>query len=197
MKKIIALIMALTLVFALASCAPASTDLIEYTEAIANTTPASAIIDVTTYDTEFAIELKGLYTVTYNEDGTATLEYEYEKLNPAIVSGSDAEMKEVINGSATIGADGAVTGDVSASVIAATVIKFDLTKTIKTYIVARGILTANIDKANTAAVLGVELPSDASLELRLAETEAGARIGQATVNYTTDRGTVRIVCQYN
>ncbi len=197
MKKIIALIMAITLVFALASCSPESSELTEYTEAIANTTPASAIIDVTTYDTEFDIELKGKYTVAYNEDGTATLEYKYEKLNPTIVSGKDNEMKETVTGSATISADGTVTGDVNASVFAATGIKIDLTKTIKSYIVARGILTVNIAKANTEAVLGVDLPSDASLELRLAESEAGTEIGQATINYSTDRGTVRIVCQYD
>lgn len=194
MKKIIALILALACALGLVACAPANEDLKPYTEAIANTTPASAIINVTIHDTEFDIELDGVYTVTYNEDGTAAIEYEYEVLNSA-ATGDGLTRTE--SGSATVAADGTVTGDgVDASVIAAATLNINLNTGVKSSVVARGILTANIEKANTAAVLGVELPSDASLELRMADNE-GTRIGQATINYSNDRGTVRIVCQYD
>lgn len=194
MKKIIALILALACVLGLAACTPANEDLMPYTEAMANTVPTSAIINVNVYDTEFDEELEGTYTVTYNEDGTATIDYEYEVLNPAAEGDG---IKELKSGSATVAADGTVTGDgVDASVIAAATLNINLTAGVKSYVVARGILTANIEKANTAAVLGVELPGDASLELRMADNE-GTKIGQATINYSNDRGTVRIVCQYD
>lgn len=195
MKKLLAIILALACVLSLWACGPAATDLTQYTQAIANTAPGSAIIDVTMNDTEFGIELKGVYNITYNEDGSASVEFTYNKLNPAASSSKD--MYEEKSGSATISADGKVEGDgVDGSVVAATLIKLNLTAPIKSSVVARGILTADIEQANTAAVIGVELPSDATLELRMADTE-GTKIGQATINYTNDRGAVRIVCQYN
>ncbi len=194
MKKIIALILALACVFALAACTPANDDLGAYTTAIANTAPSSVIINVTTYDTEFGVELNAIYTVVYNDDGTASVEFEYEVMNPATAGDGITTTK---TGSASIAADGTVTGDgINVSVLAAATLSLNLKAPIKSYIVARGILTANVEKANTAAVLGVELPSDASLELRMADTE-GTKIGQATINYSDDRGTIRIVCQYD
>jgi hypothetical protein len=194
MKKIIALILALVCVFALVACAPASNDLAAYTSAIANTTPTTVIVDVTSNDTEFAISLNAKYTIVYNEDGSASVDYVYDVLNPATTADN---MKTTKTGSATVSADGTVTGDgVNMSVLAAADLSLNLNAPIKSYIVARGILTANIEKANTAAVLGVELPSDASLELRMADAE-GTKIGQATINYSDERGTIRIVCQYD
>ena len=194
MKKIIALILALACVFALVACAPASNDLAEYTAAVANTSPSVVVVSVTTNDAQFGIELGATYTITYNEDGTASVKFVYDVLNSATMGDGVTTEK---SGSATVAADGTVTGDgVDTSVLAAAALSLNLNAPIKSYIVARGILTASIDKANTAAVLGVELPSDASLELRMADTD-GTKIGQATINYTNDRGTVRIVCQYD
>ena len=193
MKKIIALILALACILALASCAAEGVNLDAYKTAIANTAPSSVIISVTTYDTAFGVELTGTYTVTYYEDSTARVVGEYQVMNSATTD----ELTSTIPVDATIAADGTVTGDgVSASVAAAAGLSIDLGAPIKSSIVARGILTANIEQANTAAVLGAELPSDASLELRMADSE-GTKIGQATINYSDDRGTVRIVCQYD
>ena len=91
MKKIIALMLVLSCVFALGSCKRKNKDEAPDIDAEAIATfqakidasmPETAIVTVTL---KSALEtLESEYNVTYNQDGTATVVYTYEKLNEMI-----------------------------------------------------------------------------------------------------------------
>ncbi len=194
MKKIIALILALTCMLALASCDGAGADhkaLEAYKTAVDETSPARATINIVYTDLALNVTLNGSYQVEYNEDGTATVNYEYDKLN-GIDSGSD-EMVSTVSGTATVKADGTAEGDVDAKVTAATTVKINLDPAKMTYSVARGILTASVKAADTEAVLGVNLGSDVSMTMTVSDS---GKIGSVSYNYLTANGTASVVCFY-
>ena len=194
MKKIIALILALACMLALISCNDNSADsaaLEPYKTAIDATVPARATINITYTDTTLNVALNGSYQVEYNEDGTATVNYEYEKLN-GIDSGS-AEMISTVTGTATVKADGTTEGDVDVNVTAANVTKINLDASKMTFSVARGILSASIKAADTKAVLGIEIASDVSMTMTVSDT---GKIGSVSYNYQTANGTASVVCFY-
>ena len=191
MKKTILLILTVALcVFALAACqTETNTDLNPYQDAVAKTFPSSVRVETSYTDNAYGVELCGVYTVTYNADGTAVVEYEYDKLNPA----GSAELYDKVSGTVTIAADGTVSGSLDANVTAAAKVSLNLDTEKMTYSVDKGILTAQISAANTKSVLGVDLGADAKLDMRL----AGEAIGSYTVNYTTAKGAAKIVCIYS
>ena len=118
MKKIIALLLALTCVFALVACGddPAPTpdggdtpnyeNLAPFTAAIAASNPASASISVSQIATQFNVTMNGEYDVVYNEDGSATIEYSYDKFNE--ITDETTEVTTTVTGTATVAADGTV-----------------------------------------------------------------------------------------
>ena len=121
MKKIIALLLALTCVFALAACGdepdPTPTpdggdntntyeDLAPFTAAIAASNPASASINVAQTSTQFNVTMNGEYDVVYNEDGSATVEYSYDKYNE--ITDDTTEVTTTVTGTATVDKDGNV-----------------------------------------------------------------------------------------
>ena len=88
MKRIIAVLLLVTVVLALAACGKNNgldfsekPTVDEYQTAINNTNPTTVKIDVTYENTAPAAVLKGQYNVTYNVDGTATVNYKQDKLN--------------------------------------------------------------------------------------------------------------------
>ena len=194
MKKIIALILALTCVLALVSCDGGSADhsvLETYKAAVDATVPSRATINITYTDTKLGVVLDGNYLVVYNADGTATVNYEYEKVNE-IDSDSD-ELVSKVNGVVTVKADGTVTGSIDKKVTAATVAKINLDPAKMTYTVTRGILTAKIAAADVSAVLGVDIGADVGMTMTV--SDAG-KIGSISYNYATASGTASVVCFY-
>lgn len=194
MKKIIALILALTCMLALASCDGVGGDheaLEPYKAAVDATQPARATVNITYTDMVLNVTLDGNYLVVYNEDGTATVSYSYEKVNG--VDSDSEEMISTVNGVVTVKADGTVDGDVDAKVTAAAAVKINLDPAKINYTVARGILTAGIKAADVKAVLGVDLGADVSMTMTV--SDAG-KIGSVSYSYVTGNGTASVVCFY-
>ncbi len=191
MKKIIAFALLLVLALSLVACGPADTDdLTPYNEAIANTSPASVVINTSFHHTELDIDIEGEYTVTFGEDGTATVNYWYYKLNEASL---DNELLELVdNQVAYIANDGTVTGDLEGTVTAAVQCKMNLDPTKMQYSIDRGILTATVKADDTKAVLGTDLGFDATLHMGLLDD----KISSYSISYTTHEGSAAIVCKY-
>ena len=103
-------------------------------------------------------------------------------------------MISVVKGTATVSADGTVSGDVDAKVSAATAVKINLDPSKITYSIERGILTVTVKAADTQAVLGVDLGADASMTMTVSD---GGKIGSVSYSYSigTD-STVSVVCFY-
>ena len=132
------------------------------------------------------------YNVTYNEDGTATVVYTYEKFN-SFDEDAD-EYKSTYSGTVTVSADGTVSDELggTASVEALTFdINLDASK-LETAQVVSGILTATVKAANTASVLGINLGVDASVVI---STSAKGVVSVA-ISYTSAAGPVEIIATY-
>ena len=191
MKKTLLLLLVVALaVLSLAACQEEiNTDLNPYSDAVARTFPTSIRVETTYTDDTFDVTLQGVYTATYNGDGSATVVYEFDKLNPA----GSANLYDKVSGTVTIAADGTVSGSLDETVAAAVRLSLNLDASKMSYSIDRGILTADISAENTKSVLGVALGSAAKLDMRL----AGDVIGSYTVNYSTATGSAKIVCIYN
>ncbi len=195
MKRLIAILLALTLVFALASCGKKAENTINlepYTSAIANTSLKNATVEITqTNDFLPDYPLVARYEITYNNDGSATVNYTYMEY---VEIGEDSDsITNTISGYATISADGTVSGNISATVTAAASVNFNLDASKMAASEDHGILRANISAANTAAVLGGAIGADVVFTL----STANNTVTGATINYTLDGAAYEIVCTYN
>ena len=201
MKKIIALILVIGCMLALASCSffgnttPEEPDdsyaIPDIQAKVDASAPNGADITVT-FTTALGV-LNGSYKAVYNEDGTATVEYSYEKFN-TIGAGDNNELKSTVTGTATVAANGSVTGDLTADGLNA--VSFDLAldeAKLSNVAINAGVLSADVKADDTAAVLGVALGYDA--KLTVATGTDG--ITSMTVAYTTTSGDVEIVTLYN
>jgi len=201
MKRIFALILALTLVFALVSCKGdevqqgVKVDVDSYKNAIAATKLNTAKVEVTQAN-DFIPEhpLTAEYNITYAEDGSATVEYTYSEYNEIAEDGAE-DFITVHKGSAEIAADGTVTGDpVGTAITSAASIGFNLDPSkMISCTESMGILTAKIAAANTAAVIGVAVDAEVTLTISVAN---GVVVG-ATVSYVIGAGSYTIECTYN
>lgn len=200
MKKIIALILAISCLLCLASCQfiggekPAeipddSASIPDIQAKVDASAPAGAEITVT-YKTTLG-DLNGSYDVLYNEDGTATVSYSYEKFN-TLGEGS-TELKSTTTGTVTVAADGSVSGDLGTEGLTAVSfeLKLDADK-LSSVVINAGVLSATVKAENTAAVLGVALTYD--VQLIVATGTNG--VASMTVAYTTSLGEVEIVTVY-
>ena len=151
--------------------------------------PVTADITVTL---EAALDdLLSEYNVTYNDDGTATVVYTYEKFN-TFDEDSD-EYKSSYSGTVTIGADGAVSGDIGTASVEALTFDINLdTSKLATAEVVAGVLTATVKAANTASILGVNLGSDASV---VVSTNASG-VSFIAISYISAAGPVEIIATY-
>jgi hypothetical protein len=203
MKKILIILLALTLAVGLASCkkddptpAPAAptVDLAAYQAAVANTSLVSANITVTASNDFFPNDpLFAEYDVEFKDDGSAVVNFTYMEYNE-IKPGEDKGIYSTYNGYATISPDGTVTGSqINASVTAAASVNFNLDGTKMTVSEDHGILRANIPAANTASVLGGAIGADVVLTL----TVANGAVAGATINYVLNGVSYEIVCTYN
>lgn len=197
MKKILALILVVGCIFAFASC-----DLFSGTETpddsyaipdiqakIDASAPKGADITVT-FKTTLG-DLNGSYDVTYNEDGTANVDYSYEQFN-TITAGS-SELKSTYTGSVTVATDGSVSGTLSTEALNA--VSFDLKldeSKLSNVAINAGVLSANVKAADTAAVLGVALDYDVQITV----VTGTNGVTSMTVAYTANLGAVEIVTLY-
>ncbi|MBQ8302709.1 MAG: hypothetical protein IJX97_04070 [Clostridia bacterium] len=196
MKKIIALLIAITCVFAMVSCGGnggETVDVTAFKDAVAATAPTAVEIE-TALETELGT-LEGTFNVTYATDGSAVIEYSYEQFNELGESSNTTEVKNTVSGTVNVGADGsysdggALVGSVSAA--GGFTINLDTAK-MKDCEVNGNVLTATVEAANTEAVLGVAIAYDVNVVLTKGETS----LVSLTLTYTTDAGLATVTCEY-
>ncbi len=199
MKKLLSALLALVMCMTLlVSCKDEEDpeepkdDLAPFTDAITASAPATAKITTKlTYELDSLTgTLNGEYNVTYGADGSATVSYTYEKLNE--ITEDTTEFKSTVPGTATVDAQGNVTGDLGGSVTAATVLKLTLDKEKMTFTVEGGVLTATISAENAVSVLGVDTGVEATLKL----TVSDGKVSSVAITYTTAKGPAEIVAVY-
>ena len=199
MKKIIALILAIGCILSLASChlitgntpdePDDSASIPEIQSKVDASAPQGADITVT-FKTALG-DLNGAYDVLYNEDGTATVAYSYEKFN-TLGEGS-TELKSTYTGTVTVAADGAVSGDLGAEGLSAVSFELKLDESkLSGVAINAGVLNATVKAEHTEAVLGVALGYDVQLIVATGTTG----VTSMTVSYTTANGEVEIVTVY-
>ena len=194
MKKIIALLIAITCVFVMVSCGGGETvDLTAFKDAVAATAPATVEIE-TALETELGT-LTGSFNVTYADDGSAVIEYAYEQFNELGESNNVTETTKTVSGTVTVDKDGAYSdgGALVGSVSAAGgfTINLDSSK-MKECEVNGNVLTATVEAANTEAVLGVAIAYDVTVVLTQGETS----LVSLTLTYVTDAGVATVTCEY-
>ena len=204
MKKILALILVVSCVFALGSCklvkkifgkdvddAPTANE--------ADIAPIQAKIDASVPETANVTvnfkstlgTLKSAYLVTYNTDGSATVNYTYEKFNQV---GESKDFKTEFVGETTIGANGELT-NAPEGIASVEALTFDITldaSKLHYATVTSGILDAVVKAENTLAILGVELGVDAKLVISIGTLG----VSSIAISYTTEGGTVEIISTY-
>lgn len=190
MKKILTLILVLTCAFALFACgedpAPVYTEeAADFITAFGATTVSSLKVTVTAETAEGT--LTSTYTTAYNADKTGTMTYSIETI-PGLDS---TENLEVLTGTITCDAsgkwsdDGAISGK-----LGATGVNFDIdSSVIKTFTVDGNVLAITVPAADTQAVIGYAVGSDALISV----IKADGQISSITLTYTG----VSIVCEYN
>lgn len=185
-RLVIAALLVLAMAFAFTSCG-SDDEVLVFAEALAKTAPAEAKVDVSV-ETALGI-LNGTVTTTYNEDGSAVIDYSYEKFNEI---GSDDE-KSTVKGQITCDKNGTYSGSVSGTVDTAISVKIDLqSKYLKNVAVSEGVLSAIVKAENTAKVLGVQINSDVKIVLFKVEDTISA----FTLIYRDEQGAVSIACEY-
>lgn len=190
MKKILALILVLTCAFTLFACG--KDDGPVYTEEAAEFITAFGATTVTTLKVTVAADtaegtLTSVYTTTYNSDKSSTMTYEIETI-PGVDSTED---KEVLTGTITCDANGNYSdGGAVSGKLGATGVKFDFdSDKIKTFSIDGNVLAITVPAADTEAVIGYAIDSDALVTV----TKADGKITSIALSYTG----VSIVCKYN
>ena len=201
MKKLLLLVLTLALSLSLTvACKKEEPDdpddnssvLSPFTDAIASSAPVSASI---TTKLAYTIDgltgtLEGAYNVTYASDGSATVSYTKEVLNE--INEDTTEYKSTVPGTATVDAEGNVTGDLGGSVTAATVLKLTPDKDKMTFEIEGGVLTATVSADNAASVLGVNTGAETTLKI----TVSNGKVTSVAITYTTATGPAEIVAVY-
>lgn len=191
MKKILALILALTCAFALFACGEEeespvyAEDAAEFFTAFGATTISSLKVTVVADTAEGT--LTSTYTTTYNADKTGTMTYSIETI-PGLDSNDDLV---VLTGSIACDANGNFfdDGEISGK-LGATGVNFDYdSDKINNYEIDGNTLFITVAAADTQAVIGQAIGSDASITV----TKADGKIASITLTYTG----VSIVCEYN
>lgn len=192
------ILLALTCAFGMVACNGGGTppdndtlDVSAFTTAIAATNPATVEID-TKLETEIG-DLVGEFVFTYASDGSATIEYSYEKFNE--LGAGVTEAKSVVEGEVALNADGSYSGSGlsgNATAVGAFTLTLDVAK-LKDAEINGNVLTATVEAANNKAVLGVETGYDVEMIL----TKSASGIVSLVLTYTTTSGPATITCSYN
>lgn len=175
MKKIISVLIMLACLFTFIACnndetpdddKQVSVSLSDFVSAIENTKPSIAVIDATV--TTDLGDLTSKYTVTYNEDGSATIAYTYEKFN-SLDQGAAEDEKTTYSGTVTRAADGTYSGDDNApdlsGITNGTSIKLSELGEDDYTVTDGDTLTATVAADKTEAVLGTKVSKEVTLKV--------------------------------
>lgn len=190
MKKIITILLLALLTFSFASCGEGEGPSVDgFVAAVNNANPEA--IEITIKSATALGELSGTYTVTYNEDGSFTIDYVYEKFNDI---GEGDDLKSEVTGKVTCDKNGNYSdgGSLTGKVALAEGAKINLAKVKATISADGNSLTATVKAEDTKAVLGVELPSDAELVI----IKSGDAIVSYSIKYSNASGDVTVSCEY-
>jgi hypothetical protein len=190
MKKIITILLLALLTFSFASCGEGDGPSVDgFVAAVNNANPEA--IEITIKSATALGELSGTYTVTYNEDGSFTIDYVYEKFNDI---GEGDDLKSEVTGKVTCDKNGNYSdgGSLTGKVALAEGAKINLAKVKATISADGNSLTATVKAADTKAVLGVELPSDAALVI----IKSADAIVSYSIKYSNASGDVTVSCEY-
>ena len=191
MKKILALILVLTCAFTLFACGDDEVTAV-YSEEAAEFITAFGATEITSLNVTVTTEiadgtLTATYTTVYNDDGTTSITYSIETI-PGIDSAEDLV---VLTGTVTSDAQGNYSdGGEIAAMLGAKNPTFDYdSNKITTFEVDGNVLAVTVPAADTQAVIGYAIESDALVTV----TKADGQITSVTLSYTG----VSVVCQYN
>lgn len=195
MKKIIAFALIIACALCLVACKTdgdpqLAEQVAAYSTALA-TAPVSATVSAT-MDSALA-ELNGVYTVSYDADGVATVNYTLDVLNGFVDGEAPDEQVSETTGTATVSADGAVTaGDLGAiyATLIAKKLSLDVSKI--TADVGSGVLSATVSEANAASVVPGIAGNVGDLTLNIALSEG--KITTISLGYATANGDMSIRC---
>ena len=191
MRKIISFALVIVGAFSLFSCSMFggnNSGEAAFESAISNTDPSRVVAEVVTRSA--LGELNSSYDVVYNDDGSAVINYSYEKFNK-IGEGAENELKSTVTGTITKNADGTYSGtDVDVSGVAAGISLniAAIDKDAKSINGSGDVLTATVVAADTEAVFGSAFSEDVVLKVTISD-------GVVTlVTLTYESGS--IVCRY-
>ncbi len=198
MKKLLVILLALTCAFTMFSCegqtaANKKTGSIkDFEKAIEETNPAAIEVQITS-DTALG-SLAASFKTTFAEDGSFVIEGSYEKFN-ATTEGEVADVKTVVPVKITCDKSGNYSdgGAFSGSNPAVTGKKLELSKKLDASISNDGnVLTATVKADKTEDVFGVAYATDVILVI----TKNEGKIISYTMEYATDNGSNKIICNY-
>jgi hypothetical protein len=190
MKKIITILLLALLTFSFASCGEGDGPSVDgFVAAVNNANPEA--IEITIKSATALGELSGTYTVTYNEDGSFTIDYVYEKFNDI---GEGDDLKSEVTGKVTCDKNGNYSdgGSLTGKVALAEGAKINLAKVKATISADGNSLTATVKAADTKAVLGVEIGYD--VDLSISSGKLGVQ--SVAISYNSGAGPVEIVAVY-
>lgn len=200
MKKILALILVLGCIFAFASCnlspgtdaeTPKET-VADIQKAIDESAPLGASVTVLLEST--IGDLNGSYNIAYNNDGTATVNYSYERFNEFTLDSVKDEFKSTVSGVVTVSADGQLSEDIG-GVASVEAVSFDIALKEEYFVtvdVSSSVLRGTIKSENTYDVLGVDILYDVDLVI----FTGSGRVTSVVISYVSDAGPVEITSVY-
>lgn len=207
MKKILSAVLVLGCIFAFASCALTATTeeekpvvdnegnviTIDTIQACIDDSAPKGANSSVTFVSDIG-DLNGSYDVTYNDDGSATVDYSYELFNTITPGSSSDGFKKSYTGSFTVSADGVVSGDVG-GIGAVEAVSFDIfldIEKLSNCSLSSGILKAKVPAAYTLDVLGVIIDYDVDMNI----ITANGKVTSISMKYVTESGTVEISTTY-
>lgn len=209
MKKIIALMLVVGCIFALTSCNlfndsdtndngddVGKVDNSEGIAAIQSVIDASApdIAQISVVLNSSLGVLNGEYVVTYNEDGSAVVNYTYELFNDFSEDSIADSFKSTYTGVVTVMPDGTVSDNLN-GIASVEAITFDITldqEKLQNVILSANTINAKITKDNTLSVLGVALDYDANIVISIGKNG----VASVAISYVSAAGPVDIVSLY-
>ena len=127
--------------------------------------------------------INGEYSATIADDGSITIAYTFDSFNEIGQGGAEDVTSKKEGTKNVSAADAALAGSVTA-------IKLD--KELMNYNIVGGTLSASVESANTQAVFGVELASDATFVLIINE----GKVVSLALSYEVEGAGVSVVCEY-
>ena len=204
MKKILALILVIGCIFAFASCnlissivpggssEPAKETVKDIQKAIDESAPRGASVTVT-LKSDLG-DLNGSYNVSYNDDGSATVNYSYERFNEFTLDSVKNDFKSTYTGTVTVSADGQLSEEIG-GVASVEAVSFDIEldeKYFKSVTVSSSVLKGVVKAENTYEVLGVDIAYDVELVI----FTGSGRVTSIVISYESESGPIEITSVY-